>query len=91
MIVIIGHLPPEKTGEARQAIRTIVPETLKEPGCVLHAFSEDALEPRTIRIAENGKLGGAEGARCDAAPCRLESGIEGNRPARPRGDCVPPG
>jgi quinol monooxygenase YgiN len=54
MIVVIGHLriPPEKMSEARPAIGAVVRETRKEPGCLLYAFSEDVLEPGTIRIAE---------------------------------------
>jgi quinol monooxygenase YgiN len=54
MIVVVGYLkiPPERMGEARQGIRTVVAETLKEPGCLLYAFSEDAIEPGTIRVAE---------------------------------------
>lgn len=54
MIVVVGHLkiPQEKMGEARQGIRSVVAETIREPGCLLYAFSEDALEPGTIRIAE---------------------------------------
>jgi quinol monooxygenase YgiN len=54
MIVIVGHLriPPEKMNDAGRAIGTLVQETRKEPGCLLYAFSEDVLEPGTIRIAE---------------------------------------
>jgi quinol monooxygenase YgiN len=54
MIVVVGHLkiPPEKMGEARQGIGAVVAETIKEPGCLLYAFSEDALEPGMIRVAE---------------------------------------
>ena len=54
MIVVIGHLkiPPEKLEQARPAIRAVVSATLKESGCLLYAFSEDALASGTIRIAE---------------------------------------
>ena len=54
VIVVIGHLkiPPEKLDQAKTAIGAVVAATLKEPGCLLYAFSEDALEPGTIRIAE---------------------------------------
>jgi quinol monooxygenase YgiN len=54
MIVVIGHLqiPPEKMDQAKVAIASVVTATLKEPGCLLYAFSQDALEPGTIRITE---------------------------------------
>jgi quinol monooxygenase YgiN len=54
VIVVIGYLkiPPEKMVLAKPAIRAVVTATLKEPGCLLYAFSEDAIEPGTIRIAE---------------------------------------
>src|SRR5205085_12293983 len=54
MIVVLGHLriPPDKMEQAKTAIGSVVTATLKEPGCLLYAFSQDALEPGTIRIAE---------------------------------------
>src|SRR5437588_736308 len=54
MIVVIGHLqiPPERMDQAKAAIASVVTATLKEPGCLLYAFSQDALEPGTIRITE---------------------------------------
>ena len=33
-------------------MRAVITATLKEAGCLLYAFSEDVLEPGTIRIAE---------------------------------------
>jgi quinol monooxygenase YgiN len=54
MIVIVGYLKisPQKIADVRQAVRAIVSETRKEPGCIYYAFAEDFLEPGTIRIAE---------------------------------------
>lgn len=54
MIVVVGHLriPPEKMEQVKPAIHSVVTATLKEPGCLLYAFSADAIEPGTIRIAE---------------------------------------
>jgi len=54
MIVLTGtiRIPADKLDAARPAMKAVVEETRKEPGCLFYSFGEDVLDPGLILIAE---------------------------------------
>jgi quinol monooxygenase YgiN len=57
MILIVGtvRLPPNKTHEAKLAMRAMILASRAESGCVEYSFSEDVLEPGLIHVTERWK------------------------------------
>lgn len=54
MLLIIGtiRLPPDKFGEARQAMERMVSGSRAEDGCVEYSYARDVLDAGLIRVTE---------------------------------------
>ena len=59
MIVVTGYLTinPAKRAEAETAIKTLVPLTEAEEGCVQYRYAADLLDPDRIKKSLAGKEG----------------------------------
>lgn len=54
MIRVVGHfrLPVAQLDAAREPMRRVVAETLREEGCLGYSYAEDICEPGMIRVSE---------------------------------------
>ncbi len=54
MLVIVGtvRLPPEKLGEARPAMASMITASRAEPGCIEYSYAQDVLDAGLIHVTE---------------------------------------
>ena len=54
MLVIVGtvRLPPEKLGEARPAMASMISASRTEPGCIEYSYAQDVLDAGLIHVTE---------------------------------------